>query len=250
MIALPEDAASPPPPGRLANASAAKDAMPAFAAIVAGLQPRQPLSGARIACTLPATAGANAVVEALETLGGTVRWAPFAGQRNRAAMLLDWPDGLGPNLLLEHGAGVSRLIHAGTRNQGRAGQAGVRSYSAVATRIVGVTEVAASGAIWFGRQSRESELLYPATDCSAVGPFTALKIENRSLRTSSALALLVLSQVEAFADVASAPALREPSAAIARMVSNAHDDLLRSRIDKLGDISSDAGTRDTFDGVR
>jgi hypothetical protein len=213
--------------------------MPAFAAIVTALKESQPLRGARIACTLPDAPGATAVVGALRTLGASVQWAPRGGHPKQVARLLDWPDGAGPNLLLEHGASMSRLIHAGTRAQGRNQNIDGRSYSAIATLIQGTTEASRLGAVWLARQSSSSELLYPAMDCSAIGPFADIGPEDRSLRGSSALSLLVLSQVELFGSMAQAsPALRQPSAPMTRLVANAHGHLLRSRIAKLRDISS------------
>jgi hypothetical protein len=206
--------------------------MPAFAAILAPLEAAQALRGARIACTLPRTAAATTLVDALQSLGAAVRWTPTG--RGRASDLLDWPSGAGPNLLIEHGAAASQLIHAGTRAEGRAsGAGGGRPYAAIATAILGTTEVDARGARWLARRSLRGELLYPAIDGSAAGPFDALPIADGGQRGSAALSLLVLSQVALFRDPPGPPALTAPPAAAARAVAEAHDDVLRRRIEKL-----------------
>ena len=116
----------------------------AFASIVTDLEPAQPLAGARIACTLPRTAASDILIAALERLGGEVHRAGTSAANG----LLVWPNQAGPTLLLEHGAALSRLIHAGTRAEGRNGVPAHRAqpYSAIATAILGSTEVTAAGA--------------------------------------------------------------------------------------------------------
>jgi hypothetical protein len=211
--------------------------MPAFAAIVAPLEAAQALRGARIACTLPRTAAAACLVDALQDLGAAVRWAPAGRGRG----LLDWPGGAGPNLLIEHGAAASRLIHAGTRFEGRAGSApGVRPYAAIATAILGTTEVDPRGTRWLARRSLRGDLLYPAIDGSAAGPFDTLSVADRGQRTSAALSLLLLAQVSLFCETPRPAGLATPPAALARAVAEAHDDLLRRRIEKLRDLPSGA----------
>jgi hypothetical protein len=249
-----------------ADLAAERRRMPAFTAIAAALESGQPLHGARIACTLPLTLAAAVLVETLQGLGARVRWAPppFADADGRlladtqaagldiraprgsaARHLFDWPDGAGPNLLLEHGAAASRLIHAGTRREGENGIAyGARPYSAIATAIHGTTEVAGHGVRWLARRDGRGELLYPAMNCSAIGPFGALTVEGRGLRASEALSLALLSQVELFRDATPAAGLTGPPASIARAIAGAHDDLLRSRVEKLRDMPSDAPRRD------
>lgn len=212
------------------------EAMPAFTVIAAPLEDAQALRGARIACTLPSTPAAAVLVETLHRLGALVRWLP-AG-RGRAADLLDWPGGAGPSLLIEHGAAASRLIHAGTRFEGHSGTPGARPYAAIATAILGTTEVAPRGTQWLARRSRRGDLLYPAIDGSAAGPFRSLSVNDRGQRGSAALSLLLLTQVALFREGPRQPALVPPPAALARTVADAHDNLLRQRIEKLRDLPS------------
>jgi hypothetical protein len=220
--------------------------MPGLASILAALEPAQPLRGARIACTLPLTPAAAVVAQALRRLGAALRWMPTAGGESSARYLLDWTGGPeaggpGPNLLLEHGATASRLIHAGTRNEGRQAPGALRhSCSAIATGLSGTTEVAAHGARWLARRSRSGDLLYPAMDCCAIGPFEALSIEDRGLRTSAAVSLVVLSQVHLHRDGLRAAALATPPGSILRTVSQVHDALLRARIEGLRDKPASA----------
>jgi hypothetical protein len=207
------------------------DAMPGFAAIVAAHAAAQPLGGARIACTLPLSSASAALAEALQGLGAALRWMPDPVGEAGARHLFDWPGGAGPNLLLEHGAAASRLIHAGTRREDRRGAASPeRSYSAIATGVLGASESAASGARWLARCSRRGLLLHPATDCSEIGRFDELSAEAPGLRTSAALSLLLLSQIDLFQGGARALELSMPSRASARLVAMAHDTVLREQI--------------------
>jgi hypothetical protein len=237
-------------PAHRERVAAAAARMPAFTAIVAALMPEQPLRGARIVSTLPFTLEAAALAGALRNLGADLRWAaamaanqtaPYpegdvSPARIRVRNLFEWPDETGPNLLLEHGAAASRLIHAGTRREGRAERVtDGPPYSAIATGIQGMTETATRGARWLARRNLHNDLLYPAMDCSAIGSFRELSVDDRTLRASAGISLLLLSQIELFRNRSRAAELFEPPSAMTRTISTAHDDLLRVRIEKLRD---------------
>src|SRR6476619_3488401 len=103
--------------------------------------PSQPLRGARITGSLHMTVQTAVLIETLTALGAQVRWAScniFSTQDHAAAaiaeagvpvfawkgetleeywwcteQMLRWPDGGGPNLILDDGGDATRLVHKG-----------------------------------------------------------------------------------------------------------------------------------------
>ncbi|MCL5406576.1 MAG: adenosylhomocysteinase [Deltaproteobacteria bacterium] len=115
--------------------------MPGLMATREKYGPKRPLAGARIAGSLHMTIQTAVLIETLKTLGADVRWAScniFSTQDHAAAaiaqtgtpvfawkgetleeywwctkMALTWPDGRGPNLVVDDGGDATLLIHKG-----------------------------------------------------------------------------------------------------------------------------------------
>jgi adenosylhomocysteinase len=134
----------------------AEHEMPGLMALRAEFGPSRPLSGARIAGSLHMTVQTAVLIETLVALGAEVRWAScniFSTQDEAAAavavgptgsadapagapvfawkgetlaeywdcteQILRWPDGAGPNLLLDDGGDATLLIHQGVAAEQR-----------------------------------------------------------------------------------------------------------------------------------
>src|SRR5688572_14648274 len=119
----------------------AESEMPALMAIRKEFAARQPLKGARVSGSLHMTIQTAVLIETLKELGADVRWAScniFSTQDHAAAAIaasgtpvfavkgetledywdytyraLTWPDGKGPNLLVDDGGDATLLIHRG-----------------------------------------------------------------------------------------------------------------------------------------
>ena len=128
----------------------AEHEMPGLMALRAEFGPGQPLSGARIAGSLHMTVQTAVLIETLVALGAQVRWAScniFSTQDEAAAAvavgprgsvdapagvpvfawkgetvpeywecaeeILRWPDGEGPNMILDDGGDATLLVHEG-----------------------------------------------------------------------------------------------------------------------------------------
>lgn len=117
----------------------AEQEMPGLMALRAEYGNAQPLAGARIAGSLHATIQTAVLIETLTALGAQVRWCScniFSTQDHAAAALavtgipifawkgetedeywwcteqtLRWPDGAGPNLILDDGGDLTQWIH-------------------------------------------------------------------------------------------------------------------------------------------
>src|SRR5207302_4178684 len=120
----------------------AEHEMPGLMSLRAEFGPSQPLKGARIAGSLHMTVQTAVLIETLTALGAEVRWAScniFSTQDHAAAAIaaagvpvfawkgetledywwcteqvLRWPDGGGPNLILDDGGDATLLLHKGT----------------------------------------------------------------------------------------------------------------------------------------
>src|SRR5581483_1580799 len=120
----------------------AEEEMPGLMALRAEFGPSQPLAGARIAGSLHMTIQTAVLIETLTALGAQVRWAScniFSTQDHAAAaiaaagipvyawkgetleeywwcteQILRWPDGQGPNMILDDGGDATLLVHLGT----------------------------------------------------------------------------------------------------------------------------------------
>jgi adenosylhomocysteinase len=130
----------------------AEHEMPGLMALREEFGPTQPLRGARIAGSLHMTTQTAVLIETLVALGADVRWVScniFSTQDHAAAavvvgphgtaeepagvpvyawkgetleeywwcteQMLTWPDGAGPNMLLDDGGDATLLIHKGTQ---------------------------------------------------------------------------------------------------------------------------------------
>jgi len=130
----------------------AEHEMPGLMALREEFGPSQPLRGARIAGSLHMTTQTAVLIETLVVLGADVRWVScniFSTQDHAAAavvvgpngtpeqpagvpvfawkgetleeywwcteQMLTWPDGSGPNMLLDDGGDATLLIHKGTQ---------------------------------------------------------------------------------------------------------------------------------------
>jgi adenosylhomocysteinase len=120
----------------------AETEMPGLMAIRDEFAASQPLKGARIAGTLHMTIQTAVLIETLVALGAQVRWAScniFSTQDHAAAAIaeagipvfawkgetleeywwctermLTWPDGSGPDSIVDDGGDATLLIHMGT----------------------------------------------------------------------------------------------------------------------------------------
>lgn len=232
----------PPAASAETGARATAPPLPGFAAVLESLVAERPLLGARIACTLPPARACAVLVEGARALGADIHWVPSSGVRADHAALYDWSGAAGPNLLLEHGAAVSRLIHMGTRREGQSRTAPpTRAYSAMATAVLGAAELSPRGTAWFARQSGRGELLYPAVDCTQGAALADLATAERNLEISEALSVALLALVSLFRAPPGGAALSRPSAAILRRVAAAHDAVVRARIEKLRVLAPGSG---------
>jgi adenosylhomocysteinase len=121
----------------------AEHEMPGLMAVRAKYGPLKPLAGARVAGSLHMTIQTAVLIETLAELGADVRWAScniFSTQDHAAAAIaaagipvfawkgesledywwctksaLTWPDGSGPNLVVDDGGDATLMIHRGHR---------------------------------------------------------------------------------------------------------------------------------------
>ena len=119
----------------------AEHEMPGLMSIRAKYAPKQPLKGVRVAGSLHMTTETAVLIETLKALGADVRWAScniFSTQDDAAAAIaeggtpvfawkgetleeywectwrmLTWPNGLGPELIVDDGGDATLLIHKG-----------------------------------------------------------------------------------------------------------------------------------------
>ncbi len=214
----------------------AEHEMPGLMALRAGRHGNQPLAGARIAGSLHMTVQTAVLIETLEALGADVRWAScniFSTQDHAAAavvvgpdglledpcgvpvfawkgetleeywwateQIFRWPDGTGPNLILDDGGDATLLIHKGVEFE-EAGQvpepssddpeewvaicdriSGIlaedpRFFSRVAQGIKGVSEETTTGVNRLNQMMTSEELLFPAIDVNS--SVTKSKFDN------------------------------------------------------------------------
>src|SRR3979409_366484 len=115
--------------------------MPGLMATRAEFAKAQPLKGARIAGSLHMTIQTAVLIETLKALGADIRWVScniYSTQDHAAAAIaaagtpvfafkgesleeyweythrvFDWPDGRGPNMILDDGGDATLLVHLG-----------------------------------------------------------------------------------------------------------------------------------------
>ena len=191
----------------------AESEMPGLMALRAEYQGKHPLKGARITGSLHMTIQTAVLIETLVNLGAEVRWAScniFSTQDHAASAIaaagvpvfawkgenleeywwcteqaLTWPDGKGPNMILDDGGDATMLIHKGTEfeakgavpdaTQGaneewkvflglvkRSLAAHPKKWTKIGDGIRGVTEETTTGVHRLYQMQERGELLWPA----------------------------------------------------------------------------------------
>jgi adenosylhomocysteinase len=191
----------------------AETEMPGLMALRKKYGTEKPLTGARISGSLHMTIQTAVLIETLVELGARVRWAScniFSTQDHAAAAIaaagipvyawkgetleeywwcteqvLSWPDGSGPNMILDDGGDATLLVHKGVEYE-KAGQVpeptaddneewravlGVLGrtferdsgyWHRIAEGIKGVTEETTTGVHRLYERAKEGSLLFPA----------------------------------------------------------------------------------------
>ena len=216
----------------------AEHEMPGLMAMREEFGPRQPLKGARITGSLHMTVQTAVLIETLVALGAEVRWAScniFSTQDHAAAAVvvgpdgtvddprgvpvyagkgetldeywwctekvLLWPDGGGPNMILDDGGDATLLVHKGTEFEA----AGVvpstdptdseeyavilevlrrslaedpQRWTRIGAGIRGVTEETTTGVHRLYEMQKEGRLLFPAINVN--DSVTKSKIDNKN----------------------------------------------------------------------
>jgi adenosylhomocysteinase len=191
----------------------AEEEMPGLMALRAEYADSQPLAGARIAGSLHMTIQTAVLIETLVALGAEVRWAScniFSTQDHAAAAIaaagvpvfawkgesleeywecteriLRWPDGDGPNMILDDGGDATMLVHLGTEFEAAGAVpddsdddseefkvvlATLRRtlaenpglWTTVGKNIIGVTEETTTGVHRLYQREKAGSLLFPA----------------------------------------------------------------------------------------
>src|SRR5947207_195961 len=214
----------------------AEHEMPGLMAMRKEYWPGQPLQGARITGSLHMTIQTAVLIETLVALGARVRWAScniFSTQDHAAAAVvvgpdgtpeeprgvpvyawkgetleeywwcieqaLRWPDGGGPNMILDDGGDATLLVHKGAQYE-RAGavpapaetdseEMGVilrllerslsddpRRWTTIAAGVKGVTEETTTGVNRLYQMHQNGELLFPAINVN--NSVTKSKFDN------------------------------------------------------------------------
>src|SRR5947209_7255502 len=215
----------------------AEHEMPGLMAVRREFADTQPLSGARITGSLHMTIQTAILIETLVALGAEVRWAScniFSTQDHAAAAVavgrdgtledprgvavfawkgesleeywwcaeqaLSWPDGEGPNMILDDGGDATLLVHKGAEYE-RAGEVpdpasaeseelGVvlrllqrsleedsQRWTRIAAGIKGVTEETTTGVHRLYQYAERGQLLFPAINVNDA--VTKSKFDNR-----------------------------------------------------------------------
>jgi len=217
--------------------SLAEHEMPGLMAMRAEYGEAKPLAGARITGSLHMTVQTAVLIETLVALGAQVRWAScniFSTQDHAAAAValgpdgttdepqgvpvfawkgetleeywwcteraLLWPDGDGPNMLLDDGGDATLLVHKGVEYEKagavpaaspgdpdewkvilgmltRSSSEDSRRWTAVAEQVKGVTEETTTGVHRLYEMQRDGALLFPAINVN--DSVTKSKFDNR-----------------------------------------------------------------------
>ncbi len=215
----------------------AEHEMPGLMAMREQYGEARPLSGARITGSLHMTIQTAVLIETLVALGAQVRWAScniFSTQDHAAAavvvgpggtpddprgvpvyawkgetldeywwcteQVLRWPDGAGPNMILDDGGDATLLVHKGAQFEGEGmvpDPAGADSeefavvlallqrslaedpqrWTRIAAGIVGVTEETTTGVHRLYEMARDGALLFPAINVN--DSVTKSKFDNK-----------------------------------------------------------------------
>jgi adenosylhomocysteinase len=215
----------------------AEHEMPGLMAMRERFGPSQPLAGARITGSLHMTVQTAVLIETLVDLGAQVRWAScniFSTQDHAAAAVavgregtveapagvpvfawkgeslaeywrsaeraLRWPDGRGPNMILDDGGDATMLVHLGAEYEAagavppadstdnpelrevyellRASLAeDPRRWTGIGAAVQGVTEETTTGVLRLYERFRADTLLFPAINVN--DSVTKSKFDNR-----------------------------------------------------------------------
>ena len=215
----------------------AEHEMPGLMSIRREFADSQPLRGARITGSLHMTIQTAVLIETLVALGAEVRWAScniFSTQDHAAAAIvvgpegtpeapagvpvyawkgesleeywwcteqvLDWPDGQGPNMILDDGGDATLLVHKGAEFEGlgavpavetaeseeyavilgvlhRSLAADNRRWTRIAAGIKGVTEETTTGVHRLYEMQQAGSLLFPAINVN--DSVTKSKFDNK-----------------------------------------------------------------------
>ena len=192
----------------------AEHEMPGLMATREEFRESRPLQGARIAGSLHMTIQTAVLIETLEALGAEVRWAScniFSTQDHAAAAIaangtpvfavkgetleeywdyidriFDWPDGIGPNIILDDGGDATLFVHLGYRAEDDASvldktpeteeegvllaqlkkslQRDSQRFHRLVEDIRGVTEETTTGVHRLYQMLERGELLFPASN--------------------------------------------------------------------------------------
>ncbi len=191
----------------------AETEMPGLMALRHKYRAEKPLAGARISGSLHMTIQTAVLIETLVDLGAQVRWAScniFSTQDHAAAAIaargvpvfawkgetieeywwcteqaLTWPDGAGPNMILDDGGDATLVIHKGVEYErsgavpqptpadneewravlgllGRCIAADPQKWTRMAEQIRGVTEETTTGVHRLYQMQEQGTLLFPA----------------------------------------------------------------------------------------
>jgi adenosylhomocysteinase len=215
----------------------AEHEMPGLMAIRREYADQQPLAGARITGSLHMTVQTAVLIETLVALGAEVRWAScniFSTQDHAAAAIvvgpngtpsqpsgvavyawkgetleeywwcteqaLSWPDGQGPNMILDDGGDATLLVHKGAEFE-RAGavpdpasadseefaivldllrrsvESDPQRFERIASGIKGVTEETTTGVHRLYQFAEQGQLLFPAINVN--DSVTKSKFDNK-----------------------------------------------------------------------
>ena len=215
----------------------AEHEMPGLMAMRAEFGPTQPLKGARITGSLHMTVQTAVLIETLVALGAEVRWAScniFSTHDHAAAAVvvgpngtpdnpqgipvyawkgetleeywwctervLLWPDGAGPNMILDDGGDATLLVHKGTEFEAagvvpstdptdseeyavilevlrRSLTEDAQRWTRIGAGIRGVTEETTTGVHRLYEMSKEGRLLFPAINVN--DSVTKSKFDNK-----------------------------------------------------------------------
>ncbi|WP_213453613.1 adenosylhomocysteinase [Rhizomonospora bruguierae] len=215
----------------------AEHEMPGLMALRAEYGAAQPLRGARITGSLHMTIQTAVLIETLVALGAQVRWAScniFSTQDHAAAavavgpegtvdapagvpvyawkgeslqeywwcteQVLTWPDGQGPNMILDDGGDATLLVHKGAEFEGAGAVPAVetaeseeyavvlgvlhrtlaednRRWTRIAAGIKGVTEETTTGVHRLYEMQQNGSLLFPAINVN--DSVTKSKFDNK-----------------------------------------------------------------------
>ncbi|HLE93725.1 MAG TPA: adenosylhomocysteinase [Sulfuricaulis sp.] len=191
----------------------AETEMPGLMALREEFGAHKPLKGARVSGSLHMTIQTAVLIETLVALGAEVRWAScniYSTQDHAAAAIaaagipvfawkgetleeywrcteqaLTWPDGKGPNMILDDGGDATMLVHKGAEFE-KAGEvpnpepnaneewkvflgllkkslaANAKKWTEIASGIRGVTEETTTGVHRLYQMQERGELMFPA----------------------------------------------------------------------------------------